>query len=78
MGVVVALLLIARLPVSVPADVGAKITEIVHDAPAARTLGQLSVCEKPLLVVIEMIVTGAALTGLVKVTLLAAELAPRS
>lgn len=40
--------LMERLALSEPKDVGAKVTEIVHDLPAATLAPQLFVCEKSL------------------------------
>src|SRR5713226_3386279 len=54
-GVLVALLAMARLPLNTPAALGANFTDLVHEAPPARMLPQLLVCVKPVLVVIEPI-----------------------
>jgi len=76
--VVVALLAIARLPFSVPLAVGANVTEMVHEAPAASVLPQVFVSVKPLVVSIDTPVSAAAPTGLVRVTLCAADVDPTS
>src|SRR5260370_12797252 len=77
-GVLVALLAMARLPLNTPAALGANFTDMVHEAPPARMLPQLLVCVKPVLVVIEPIESAAAPVGLLRVTFCAAEAWPTS
>src|SRR5438270_4690671 len=77
-GVLVALLAMARLPLNTPAAVGANFTEMVHEAPPARMLPQLLVCVKPLVVLIELMESAAAPGGLLRVTFCAAEVWPTS
>src|SRR5712692_8255512 len=77
-GVAVALLAMARLPLNTPAAVGANFTDMVHEAPPARMLPQLLVCVKPVVVVIEPIESAAAPVGLLRVTFCAAEVWPTS